>query len=154
MTSYQRIEVIDSHTGGEPTRVVIAGGPDLGRGSHGRAAGTSFVERFDDFRSLVVNEPRGFRRRWSGPCSANRVDPDCVAGVIFFNNVGMLGMCGHGTIGLAVTLAHLGRIRAGNASAGNAGRRGRRRIRRWPIGSTFENVASFRHAHSVEVDAR
>ncbi len=102
-----RISVIDSHTGGEPTRVVIAGGPDLGRGSARRARAASSARRFDTFRSCVVNEPRG-SDVLVGALLCEPHDPSCAAGVIFFNNVGILGMCGHGTIGLAVTLAHTG----------------------------------------------
>lgn len=107
----QRISVIDSHTGGEPTRVVIGGGPDLGRGSLAERAET-FRERFDTFRSCVVNEPRG-SDVLVGALLCEPCDSACAAGVIFFNNVGILGMCGHGTIGLAVTLAHLGKIGPG-----------------------------------------
>jgi 4-hydroxyproline epimerase len=107
----QRIQVIDSHTGGEPTRVVIAGGPDLGGGPlAGRAA--AFRERHDAFRSCVVNEPRG-SDVLVGALLCPPHDPASAAGVIFFNNVGAIGMCGHGTIGLAVTLAHLGKMHPG-----------------------------------------
>lgn len=107
----QRIQVIDSHTGGEPTRVVIAGGPDLGPGTIAERARV-FREKFDAFRSCVVNEPRG-SDVLVGALLCEPSDSACAAGVIFFNNVGVLGMCGHGTIGLAVTLAHLGRIAPG-----------------------------------------
>ncbi|MBV6432680.1 MAG: 4-hydroxyproline 2-epimerase [Bryobacteraceae bacterium] len=107
----QRVSVVDSHTGGEPTRIVIAGGPDLGSGSMAER-----LERFrahhDGFRSAVVNEPRG----WNaivGAILCEPADPRSAAGVIFFNNAGYLGMCGHGVIGLIVTLAHLNRIRPG-----------------------------------------
>jgi 4-hydroxyproline epimerase len=109
--STQRIEVIDSHTGGEPTRVVVAGGPDLGAGPlAGRRE--RFRREFDSFRSAVVNEPRG-SDVVVGALLVPPVDPTCAAGVIFFNNVGCIGMCGHGTIGLVATLAHLGRIGSG-----------------------------------------
>ena len=110
MTS-QRIQVIDSHTGGEPTRVVIAGGPDLGRGSMVERRAV-FQEQFDRFRSAVVNEPRG-SDVMVGAILCEPVDRTCVTGVIYFNNVGYLNMCGHGTIGVVVTLAYLGRIRPG-----------------------------------------
>jgi 4-hydroxyproline epimerase len=106
-----RIQVIDSHTGGEPTRVVVAGGPDLGRSSLNERR-TLFRERFDPFRSAVVNEPRG-SDVLVGALLCEPVDSSCVAGVIFFNNIGTLGMCGHGAIGVAVTLAHLSRIGSG-----------------------------------------
>jgi 4-hydroxyproline epimerase len=107
----QRIPVIDSHTGGEPTRVVISGGPELGNGPLVQRA-QIFRENFDTFRSCVVNEPRG-SDVLVGALLCEPHAPNCSAGVIFFNNVGILGMCGHGTIGLAVTLAHMGKLRPG-----------------------------------------
>lgn len=106
--SLRRIEVIDSHTGGEPTRVVVDGGPDLGRGTMAERLEV-FRDRFDDFRSCVTNEPRG-SDVLVGALLCEPVHPESAAGVIFFNNVGYLGMCGHGTIGLGATLAHMGRI--------------------------------------------
>jgi 4-hydroxyproline epimerase len=107
----QRISVIDSHTGGEPTRVVVTGGPDLGGGPLAERA-RRFRDEFDTFRSCVVNEPRG-SDVLVGALLVEPHEPGCSAGVIFFNNVGVLGMCGHGSIGLAVTLAHVGRIAPG-----------------------------------------
>ncbi len=106
-----RIRVIDSHTGGEPTRVVIDGGPDLGSGPLAERRDL-FQSRFDHFRSAIVNEPRG-SDVVVGALLVEPVDRSCACGVIFFNNVGYLGMCGHGTIGLVVTLAYLGRIEPG-----------------------------------------
>jgi 4-hydroxyproline epimerase len=110
--TFDRIAVIDTHTGGEPTRVVIDGGPDLGSGpiAHRRSL---LRDRFDHFRSAVVNEPRG-SDAMVGALLCPPVDPSCMTGVIYFNNVGYLGMCGHGTIGVAVALAHLGRIQPGS----------------------------------------
>jgi len=105
------VQVIDSHTAGEPTRVVISGGPDLGTGTAADRLVT-FRDRHDRFRSAVVNEPRG-SDVLVGAILIETSDPTCSAGVIFFNNVGYLGMCGHGTIGLVTTLAHLGKIGAG-----------------------------------------
>jgi 4-hydroxyproline epimerase len=107
----QRLSVIDSHTGGEPTRLVVGGGPDLGHGSL-TARRDLFHSKFDHFRSAVVNEPRG-SDVMVGALLLEPDDKSCVTGVIFFNNVGYLGMCGHGTIGLVVTLAYLGRIKPG-----------------------------------------
>ena len=106
-----RVKVIDSHTGGEPTRVVIAGGPDLGGGSV-RQQLELFRTRHDAFRSAVVNEPRG-SDVIVGAILVPPRDPSCTVGVIFFNNVGYLGMCGHGTIGLVATLRFLDRIEPG-----------------------------------------
>lgn len=108
----RKVSIIDSHTGGEPTRVVVAGGPDLGTGPLA-ARRDKFLREFDTFRSAVVNEPRG-SDVIVGALLVAPVDKSCVTGVIFFNNVGYLGMCGHGTIGLMVTLAHLGKIKPGD----------------------------------------
>jgi 4-hydroxyproline epimerase len=108
----KKVSIIDSHTEGEPTRVVIAGGPDLGGGSVAERLKV-FREKHDAFRSAVVNEPRG-SDVLVGALLVEPEDRSCAAGVIFFNNVGCLGMCGHGTIGLMVTLAHLGRIKPGD----------------------------------------
>lgn len=107
----QEIAIVDSHTEGEPTRVVLDGAPHLGSGSLSERLQV-FRERFDWFRSAVVNEPRG-SDVIVGALLCEPQDPNCSAGVIFFNNVSYLGMCGHGTIGLIATLAHLGRIKPG-----------------------------------------
>jgi 4-hydroxyproline epimerase len=144
--SIQRIPVIDTHTAGEPTRIVVAGGPDLGRGSLAERRAL-FRDRHDDFRAAVVNEPRG-SDVWVGALLCEPTDPTCAAGVIFFNNVGVLNMCGHGTIGVAVALGHLQRIGAG-----------RHRLET-PVGVvafdydganrvTLENVPSYRLATDV-----
>ena len=107
----QRIHIIDSHTGGEPTRVVLDGLPDLGRGSVAERA-QRFAAEFDHYRRAIVCEPRG-NDVLVGALLVAPQDAANSAGVIFFNNVGLLGMCGHGTIGLAATLAHLGRMGEG-----------------------------------------
>ncbi len=143
------MRVIDSHTEGEPTRIIVEGGPDLGRGALA-ARRAIFARDFDHVRSFAVNEPRGYDALVGG-LLVEPADPSCAAGVIFFNNVGMIGMCGHGTIGLAVTLAHLGRIGAGVHRLET------------PVGVvTFElldrntarivNVRSYRHLKGVSVD--
>jgi 4-hydroxyproline epimerase len=103
--------IIDSHTEGEPTRLVIEGAPDLGNGSLSERRDI-FQGRFDWFRSAVVNEPRG-ADHIVGALLCEPHDKTCAAGVIFFNNAGYLNMCGHGTIGLVVTLAYLKRIAPG-----------------------------------------
>jgi 4-hydroxyproline epimerase len=109
--SQTTIHVIDSHTEGEPTRVVISGGPDLGGGPLGERA-KRLQHDYDWLRSAVCNEPRG-HEAMVGALLCEPHEPDCVCGVIFFNNVSTLNMCIHGTIGLTVTLAHLGKIRPG-----------------------------------------
>ncbi|MCI0457015.1 MAG: 4-hydroxyproline epimerase [Gemmataceae bacterium] len=145
----QRVQVIDSHTAGEPTRVVIAGGPDLGRGSMAERRAL-FRERFDTFRSAVINEPRG-SDVLVGALLCEPTDPSCAAGVVYFNNAGVLNMCGHGTIGVVVTLGHLGRIGPGThrleTPVGVVGFEydGKNRV-------TIENVPSYRHARGVCVD--
>jgi 4-hydroxyproline epimerase len=107
----RRVTVIDSHTGGEPTRVVISGGPDLGNGPLANRR-ERFKKAHDDFRRAIVNEPRG-SDAVIGALLCAPVDQSCVTGVIFFDRVGYLGMCGHGTIGVVATLAHLNRIGPG-----------------------------------------
>ncbi len=106
------MKVIDSHTGGEPTRIIISGGPDLGEGLL-TLRRQRFREQFDEYRSAVVNEPRG-SDVFVGAILCPPMDPAAVTGVLFFNNVGYINMCVHGTIGLVVTLAHLGRIGPGS----------------------------------------
>jgi 4-hydroxyproline epimerase len=149
MPTIHRIQVIDSHTGGEPTRVVMAGGPDLGGGRLAERR-ERFRLQHDAFRSAIVNEPRGSDVT-VGALLCSPADPSCAAGVIFFNNVGYLGMCGHGMIGLVATLAHLGRIGPGE-----------HRIET-PVGIvqarlhetsevTITNVPSYRLASSIRVD--
>lgn len=144
-----RVAVVDSHTGGEPTRVVLSGGPDLGSGSMADRL-TRFRQHFDRFRSAIVNEPRG-SDAVVGALLCDPPDSSCQAGVIFFNNVGYLGMCGHGTIGLVATLAHLGRIQPGPLRIAT------------PVGvvsaewhgngeATVRNVPSYRHRKDVIID--
>ena len=111
MNVLKKVGIIDSHTGGEPTRVVVSGLPDLGGGTVAEQLRV-FREQHDGFRSAVVNEPRG-SDVLVGALLLPPQDPTYVAGVIFFNNVGCLGMCGHGTIGLVKTLEYMGRIQPG-----------------------------------------
>lgn len=146
---HPRIHVVDSHTAGEPTRVVVDGGPDLGSGSLVERRERFRLEH-DHYRSAVVNEPRG-----SDPvvgallCAPS--DPSCAFGVIFFNNVGYLGMCGHGMIGLCATLAHLGRIGAGSHRIETPV--GVVTVELDPEGQvSVANVLSYRHAAKTSVD--
>lgn len=111
MATVKRISVIDSHTGGEPTRLVVGGFPDLGHGSMAERKAI-LAAQFDDWRAATVLEPRG-NDVVVGALLCEPVSREAAAGVIFFNNTGYLNMCGHGTIGLVVTLAHMGRIGAG-----------------------------------------
>ncbi|MGO4869748.1 MAG: proline racemase family protein [Roseiarcus sp.] len=143
------MRVVDSHTEGEPTRLIVEGGPPLGRGPLAERR-QRFAEAYDHIRRLAVNEPRGFDAL-VGALLCEPEDPSCAAGLIFFNNVGYLGMCGHGTIGAAVTLAHLGRIGLGEHRFET------------PVGivrvelidknhAVVENVESYRHLKGVSVD--
>ncbi len=105
------VKVIDSYTEGEPTRVVIEGGPNLGAGPLAERV-EIFRSEYDHFRSGVTCEPRG-SEVVVGALLCPPTNPECSTGVIFFNDVGNLGICGHGTIGVIRTLAHLGRIKPG-----------------------------------------
>jgi 4-hydroxyproline epimerase len=145
----RKVRVIDSHTGGEPTRLVVSGGPDLGAGSLADRL-ERFRSKHDGFRSAVVNEPRG-SDVMVGALLSDPLDLACAAGVIFFNNVGYLGMCGHGTIGLVATLAYMERIAPGEHKIET------------PVGTvsavlhesgevTVNNVESYRSAADVVVN--
>ncbi|EJL79665.1 proline racemase [Variovorax sp. CF313] len=145
----QRIQVIDSHTGGEPTRLVIGGFPDLGGGSMAERRAL-LAERHDKWRAAAVLEPRG-SDVVVGALLCEPVSPDAAAGVVFFNNAGYIGMCGHGTIGLVASLAHMGRIGVGE-----------HRIET-PVGTvtttlhedgsvSVRNVPAYRHLHQVAVE--
>jgi 4-hydroxyproline epimerase len=149
MEPSQSVHIIDSHTEGEPTRVVIAGGPDLGGGSIAERL-QRFGAQFDHFRAGVVCEPRG-SDVVVGALLLDPIEPDSSAAVIFFNDVGYLGMCGHGLIGVLTTLAHLGRIGLGLHNIET------------PVGTvratlhhdgsvTVENVPSYRYRAKVDVD--
>lgn len=143
------IRFVDSHTEGEPTRVILDGGPQLGTGS--------LVERLerlrdtaDWFRQTVIDEPRG----WHAVVGALLCEPSdatCDAAVIFFNNVGYLGMCGHGAIGVAVTLHQRGLVGLGKQKLET------------PVGPVevqllgpnevaIENVPSYRLHKNVEIE--
>jgi len=146
--SAPRIRAIDSHTAGEPTRVVLSGMPDLGEGTMAERLQV-LRNQYDRFRSAVVNEPRG-SDAIVGALVCDPVNAAATAGVIFFNNAGYLGMCGHGTIGVVATLAHEGRIGPGlhriETPAGEvtAELHSDRAV-------TVHNVASYRVAKDVEV---
>src|SRR5690242_18644358 len=145
----QRIQIIDSHTGGEPTRVVVSGGPDLGGGSLSEMR-ERFRNHFDAYRSAIVNEPRGYDAI-VGALLCRPKDPSCAAGIIFFNNVGYLNMCGHGTIGLVATLAHLGEIEPGEHRIETCV--GVVTARLDESGDiSIRNVPSYRYKHAVAVD--
>ena len=149
MTHLTRIRAIDSHTGGEPTRVVVGGFPDLGKGSMSERL-EGFRRDHDELRRAIACEPRG-HDAVVGALLCDPVDKDAAAGVIFFNNVGYLGMCGHGTIGLIKTLEYMGRIETGiyriETPAGTV------EAELNCDGSvTIANVASYRFAKDVEVD--
>ncbi len=143
------MRVIDSHTEGAPTRVIVDGGPGLGAGSL-RERLERFRDRADSCRRFAISEPRG-SDAVVGALLCEPVDEACAAGVIFFNNTGYLNMCGHGAMGVVVTLAYLGRIGPG--------------IHRLetPVGVVqvellspnevaIENVPSYRHRAKVAID--
>lgn len=143
------LDFIDSHTGGEPTRVILSGFPDLGAGSPADRLRV-FRAKYDCWRQAIACEPRG-SDTMVGALLLPPTTPDACAGVIYFNNVGYLGMCGHGTIGLIRTLQHLGRLSPGQHRLET------------PVGMvgvelhadgrvSVENVESYRHLHDVALD--
>jgi len=111
MSSVTRIRAIDSHTADEPTRLIVEGFPDLGSGSMAERLAV-FRAKYDNLRVATVCEPRG-HSAIVGALLCEPLDPANTCGVIYFNNVGYLGMCGHGTIGLVRALEYMGRISPG-----------------------------------------
>ena len=143
------LRVIDSHTGGEPTRIIIDGFPEL-TGSTIAEMRSDFAARFDHYRVATVCEPRGSDVLVGGlllePC-----DPECDFGVIYFNNAGFLNMCGHATIGLIATLSYMGRISPGDI------------VLETPVGKvvatlhesgdiSFKNVPAYRYLSGLKLD--
>lgn len=158
-SQFERIvHVVDSHTAGEPTRVVTGGLPNVPGAT--MADKRAFLRQHcDALRSGLVCEPRGHDAIVAAyllpPC-----DPTAHAGVVFANDVGYLGMCGHGAIGVATTLLAMGMVAPASADGDTeirldtpvgtvvaqvAVRDGR------PGAVRLRNVPSFLHARDVEV---
>ena len=107
------VEVIDSHTGGEPTRGVVNGWP--------QPEGKTLSERVcfmkenqEHLRTGAICEPRG-HNAIVGALLTPPENPESLTGVIFFNDVGYIGMCGHAMIGTVETLRHLGKLNSHKA---------------------------------------
>ena len=143
------LHIVDSHTGGEPTRVVLSGMPDLGQGDLAEQR-SRFRDQYDTWRKAIACEPRG-SSTVVGALLRPAQSSEACTGVIFFNNVGYLGMCGHGTIGVVRTLAHLGRITPGH------------HFLETPVGTvgaelhadghvSIDNVKSYRHAAGLRIE--
>jgi len=148
-TSLRLMRVVDSHTAGQPTRVIVEGAPHLGDGPLSERL-AKLRNSHDRFRSVVVGEPRG-SDALVGALLCQPTDPSCQTGVIFFDSAGYLGMCGHGVIGVVATLEYQGLIK----------NRGSFRIET-PVGIveaelhasgdvSVQNVTSFRHKKNVTV---
>ncbi len=145
----EKISIVDSHTGGEPTRLVLSGFPTLrATDMAGRLA--ELREQHDRYRLACVGEPRS-ADIVVGALLTTPVSEGAVAGVIFFNNVGYLGMCGHGAIGVVTTLAWQGHLGPGTHRLDT------------PVGTvacelhadglvTVANVASYRAQQDVAVE--
>ncbi len=145
----ESVSVVDSHTEGEPTRVVTAGWP-APEGATMAERRDSLRARSDHLRRAVVLEPRG-HDAVVGALLTPPVSEGALTGVVFFNDVGYLGMCGHGLIGVVRTLAHLGRLTAGSVRIDTPA--GLVRAELEPDGSvSIENVPAYRHAADVEVE--
>jgi len=145
----ESIEVVDSHTEGEPTRVVVGGWPEFKSATMAERR-TELDRRFGSLWRGAILEPRG-HDAMVGALLTPPVTRGAVAGVVFFDNVGPLWMCGHGTIGVVRTLEHLGRIEAGTVRLDT------------PVGTvaaelsldgavTIENVPAFCHARDIALE--
>lgn len=145
----ERIRYVDSHTGGEPTRLVLEGFPDLA-GLPMKERVAALRTKHDQYRAAIVTEPRASDVVVGGVLMPP-VNAGSVASVVYFNNAGYLGMCGHGTIGVMATLQYLGRIGEGVHKLDT------------PVGTVtctvtghgevaIENVVSYRHRKAVDVE--
>ena len=145
----ERIRYVDSHTGGEPTRLALEGFPDL-TALPLRERVAAFRTQHDRYRAALATEPRASDVVVGGFLMPP-VEKGSVASVIYFNNAGYLGMCGHGTIGVIATLQHLGKIAEGTHRLDT------------PVGTvtctlgahgrvSIQNVVSYRHHKGIEVD--
>lgn len=143
------VRIIDSHTAGEPTRVVISGGPALGKGTMAEKL-AELRKDHDWLRTSICLEPRSSEAA-VGALLFEPEDGNNAAAVIFFNNIGYLGMCGHGMIGLVATLEFMGRMEPGKhrieTPVGVVGveLHGNGRV-------TVANVASWRFRKAVRVE--
>lgn len=146
----QTLSVIDSHTGGEPTRIVVGGAPDLGNGTMAERLAV-LRDEHDWVRRACVLEPRG-NDVIVGAMLCKPVSPDAAAGIIFFNNVGYLHMCGHGTIGLAVTLAHMGKVSPGTHTVETPVGDVRFTLHDEGQSVSIDNVPSYRYRKDVPLD--
>ena len=146
---YTKIRIIDSHTEGEPTRLVYEGFPYLGDGSIQEKL-QQLKMHHDQWRKAVILEPRG-NDILVGALLCKPSKPEATAAVIFFNNSGYLGMCGHGTIGLMASLHYLGKVEPGE------------HLIETPVGDVYctifddgsvgiQNVASYRYKKAVIVN--
>lgn len=149
MNRVKTLQIIDSHTGGEPTRMVLDGFPDLGHGSMAERRAL-FQEKYDAWRRGIILEPRG-SDVIVGALLQAPVNPAHTAGVIYFNNTGYLNMCEHGTIGVIASLYYLGKIAPGE------------HILETPVGEvtchlhedgsvSLDNVPSYRYLHDVPLN--
>ena len=155
----KRISFLDSHTGGEPTRLIAdASFLDLGSGSVADQL-TQLKTNHDVFRSQIINEPRG-SDVLVGALLVSPSDSSCQFGVIYFNNVGYLGMCGHGTIGVVASLSYLGRINPGSykieTPVGIVDATLHSSKGSYPNRVSVRNVPAYRHIKqvAVEIDGR
>jgi proline racemase len=104
------IHCVETHTCGEPTRIVVGGLVDL-PGDTIMAKQTYVREHQDHIRRALIHEPRGHRGMF-GAILTPPVTPGAACGVIWFDNAGYLNGCGHGTIGVGIALVETGIVQA------------------------------------------
>ena len=143
-----RVETLDTHTAGEPLRIIIGGFPNL-KGETVLKKRSYFKENYDDLRSLILSEPRGHKDMY-GALLVSPDTKDSDLGVIFIHNNGYSTGCGHAVIAIAKVIFEIeisnskyfkpyiymdvpsGRVRADAILKNNN-----------IVGVSFKNVASF-----------
>lgn len=106
----QIIPCVETHTCGEPTRIVTGGLFTL-PGDTIVAKQAYVREHLDHVRKALIREPRGHQNMF-GAILTPPVSPEAVGGVIWFDNAGYLSGCGHGTIGLGIAMVEMGIVPA------------------------------------------
>jgi proline racemase len=109
----QYIQTIDSHTMGQPTRIITGGTPRI-QGSTMMEKKEYLQRNLDWMRKLLMTEPRGHKDMF-GAIITDPCLPECDLGVIFMDGNGYLNMCGHGTIGTVTTALNIGIIELKNS---------------------------------------
>ena len=143
MQASRWLNAVDTHTEGEPTRIITGGVGHLA-GDSVSAKRDTFRRDLDHLRTALVAEPRGHKDMF-GCVLTEPAGPDAEFGMFFMDNGGYQDMCGHATIGVSTALVELGMA---------AGEGPRRRIRFETPAGPVESVVAVEDGRAVSVTFR